>query len=83
MIKVNCDVKCRECKKWSKSQFGFGDIESFTTTTLLGNKQSCLHCGKLVDIDKDNIKFTFRDTETGRVMIHEGQDALDKLEELQ
>ncbi|MDD3901987.1 MAG: hypothetical protein PHX22_12260 [Dysgonamonadaceae bacterium] len=49
-------VQCMFCKGWFRSPFGFGDTQSFESSTLTGNKAQCPNCGNITDSNKENMK---------------------------
>jgi len=71
---INIEVRCLHCENWFRSPIGFGNVTSYDTSLLIGNRVSCSQCGRLTDCNKENIRFVERNQETGEVHYIEGQD---------
>jgi len=48
-------VKCVHCGFEWKSPIQFGTIESFESSTLMGNTTNCPNCGKITGLNKEDI----------------------------
>jgi len=44
------------CNKLFESQIRFGDVVSFKTSTLIGNKTQCPYCNNITNSNKENMK---------------------------
>jgi predicted RNA-binding Zn-ribbon protein involved in translation (DUF1610 family) len=52
------DIRCEHCREWFPSPIGFGESESFESSTmvLIGNQVQCPKCGKMTGCDKENMR---------------------------
>jgi len=55
------EIRCEQCEKWFRSPIAFGDDESFDTSTLIGNKAQCSHCGTMTGCNKENMRLRTED----------------------
>lgn len=69
------EIKCLNCGNWFVCPIGFGDAESFFSSTLAGNRTNCPRCGGWTSCNKENMRFSER-LANGRVTYVEGKDAL-------
>lgn len=62
MSQVNIiEIRCSHCKNWFKPSICFGDMNSFDTCFMEGNKEQCPHCNKMTDCNKENYKISSSD----------------------
>lgn len=62
MAKVkSIEIKCSHCGTWFPSPIGFGDMSSFDSSTLIGNKVQCQNCQKMVSCNKENMRIRSED----------------------
>lgn len=50
------EIKCKNCSTWFTSPIFFGDMTSFDTSTLEGNKVQCPKCSKVTGCNKENMR---------------------------
>lgn len=55
------EIKCSNCDSWIPSPFMFGDMESFDSSTLIGNKVQCQKCGTMTSCNKENMRVRSQD----------------------
>ena len=53
-------IRCLHCGAWFSSPIFFGHMESFDTSTLIGNQVQCSSCGNMTDCNKDNMRVRVR-----------------------
>jgi hypothetical protein len=51
------EIRCEHCQQWFRSPIGFGSAEAFFSSTLIGNKAQCRHCGKMTGCNKENMRW--------------------------
>lgn len=66
-------IRCLNCKKWFPSPIKFGNVNVLDSSTLIGNKVKCPHCGKWTYCDKENMHFAER-TSNGKMIFRDGED---------
>ena len=54
--KPTVEVRCGHCGDWIRSPIAFGDMRSFDTSQLIGNKVKCPRCGKWTSCNKENMR---------------------------
>ena len=50
------EIQCINCKEWFVSPIFFGDIDSFDSSTMIGNRVNCPKCGSIVPCNKENMR---------------------------
>jgi len=52
------EIKCTnpKCGKWFTSPIFFGDMNSFDTSTLVGNTVQCPYCRDMTGCNKENMR---------------------------
>jgi DNA-directed RNA polymerase subunit RPC12/RpoP len=50
------EIKCTNCNNWFPSPIFFGDINSFDSSIMEGNRAQCPHCDKMTDCNKENMR---------------------------
>ncbi|MFY0758750.1 hypothetical protein AB1K32_07705 [Metabacillus dongyingensis] len=55
------EIKCTSCNTWFPSPIFFGDINSFDSSTLLGNIVQCPKCSSMVGCNKENMRVIAND----------------------
>ena len=50
------EIRCTDCGTWFASPIFFGEMESFDTSTMIGNTVQCPNCNKMVSCNKENMR---------------------------
>ena len=50
------EIQCTDCGTWFNSPIFFGDMDSFSSSTVIGNTVQCPKCNKLVSCNKENMR---------------------------
>lgn len=50
------EIYCNECDKWFPSPIFFGDLNSFDTSMIEGNKVQCPYHGGMIGCNKENMR---------------------------
>lgn len=58
MATKSIEIKCSNpsCNSWFPSPIFFGDMNSFDTSMLIGNKAQCPKCNKMTGCNKENMR---------------------------
>ena len=57
MEKINSiEIFCPKDNYWFPSPISFGDMDSFDSSTLIGNKFQCPECKRMIGCNKENMR---------------------------
>lgn len=66
MAKIkSVSVKCGHCGTVQPSGIFVGDTQSFETLVTSGNTQQCRNCGKIINMNKENMSYVLADGSGG------------------
>lgn len=71
---IKCEIKCSDHQTWFDSPIFFGSPELYINSALSGNLVTCPIDGKLIPCNKENMRFQYRNIDTGKVFYEEGKD---------